>query len=154
MHNVIYTCINIFTYKFLITVPKNIIKNNIIKMTTYYHCICGFITKNEENKNYHQLNPLCRVHEKKSYFEGNAGIIYKATSKYGKHKSFFGKWFDSEEELRELNSNYNIEVKLVDNCDIAYIKLITKAEKNGLLSMDKNIPLIRKDSADQLFDMA
>ena len=122
-------------------------------MTTYYHCICGFITKNEENKNYHQQSKLCRVYEKKSCFEGNAGIIYKATSKYGKHNSFFGKWFESEEQLHELNPNYNIEVKLVDNCDISYINLITKAEQNGLIAPGNNIPLFRKDSANQLFDM-
>ncbi|AGE54740.1 hypothetical protein PBCVKS1B_639R [Paramecium bursaria Chlorella virus KS1B] len=122
--------------------------------TSYYHCICGYSTKNEEHKNFHQQSPTCRVYEKKSCFEGRVGIIYKATSKYGKHKSFFGKWFESEEELRKLNSNYDIEAKVVDNCDIAYVKLITKAEQTGLLSSDNNIPMIRNGSADQLFSMA
>ena len=122
-------------------------------MTHYYYCICGYSTKNEENKNYHQRAQTCRVYTRKSYFEGRSGILYKATSKYGKHKSFFGKWFDSEEELRKSNPNYDIEVKVVENCDIAYIKLITKAGQNGLISSDNNIPIIRNDSADQLFSM-
>jgi len=94
------------------------------------------------------------IYEKKSCFEGRAGIIFKATSKCGNNIAFFGKWFESEEELRKLNSNYDIEVKVVGDCDIAYVRLVTKAKHRGLLTSDNHIPIFRNGSADHLFDMA
>jgi hypothetical protein len=127
-------------------------------MSTYYQCICGYSTKNEEYKNFHQQHTQCVLVEKESDFEGKSGIIYKATSKCGKNLAFFGKFFESEKKLRDQMPNHELDVKMVVNCDIEYIKLLAKARQLGLISgTQTQTPIIRQvrhASADQLFKMS
>ena len=133
---------------FKYTVPNT---NKRTNMSTYYQCICGYCTKNAEYKNYHQSSPSCCIFEKKSSFEDKAGIIYKATKSFGTEKSYFGKWYGSEDELIAANPNYDISLKVVANCDIAYMRLMTKAKQAGLVAPDSDIPMVRNGSADNLF---
>lgn len=116
-------------------------------MTQYYKCSCGYITKNSEYACFHN-NKDCKTTAHLSAFDGNGGII--AMIKKSK-TSVFVKWYESEKSLLDLYPNTKFRYSY--DCDREFIKIITKAVHDGITSSySANAPIIRNDSAEQLFE--
>ena len=116
-------------------------------MAHFYKCSCGYTTKNAEYACFHN-NKDCKANAYMSAFEGNGGII--AMIKKSKTSAFI-KWYDSEKSLLDLYPEAKFRYSY--NCDREFIKLVTNAVHNGILSSyTANTPIVRNDSADKLFE--